>query len=230
MGFGDKCCVGGCDNDRRYPEKWVIQSHVGRFSFHKPKNQMIEAWLRQVQKGRKDFAIGKSRESVVICSNHFHDGKPTKVYPLPTLFLTPFEHCNTKSPRKRRPLEYNKVTTTSTTSKSTVYTGPSDFKSDDNGNNPAGDRMEIKVNSIEFALCSASSHITRDGDVHLYIGMQNTDAFNIKIVRIHCPHKSTSKVGVGFVHSVFCDILIVKLLLRQNKGKYLSEVYFWPSR
>ena len=67
MGFGDKCCVGGCNNDRRYPEKWLIHSHVGRLSFHKPNNQMIEAWSRQVQKGRKDFAIGKSRESVVVC-------------------------------------------------------------------------------------------------------------------------------------------------------------------
>ena len=69
MGFGDKCCVGGCDNERRYPEKWLIHSHVGRLSFHKPNNQMIEAWSRQVQKGRKDFAIGKSRESVVVFSN-----------------------------------------------------------------------------------------------------------------------------------------------------------------
>ena len=90
MGFGDKCCVGGCDNDRRYPEKWLIHLHVGRLSLHKPNNQMIEAWSRQVQKGRKDFAIGKSRESVVVCSNHFQDGKPTKGNPLPTLFSDSF--------------------------------------------------------------------------------------------------------------------------------------------
>ena len=95
MGFGDKCSVG----------VWLIHSHVGRLSFHKPNNQMIEAWSRQVQKGRNDFAIGKSRESVVVCSNHFQDGKPTKGNPLPTLFLTPFEHSNTKSPRKRRRLD-----------------------------------------------------------------------------------------------------------------------------
>ena len=87
MGFGDQCCVGGCDNDRRYPDKWLIHSHVGRLSFHKPNNQMVEAWSRQVQKGRKDFAIGKSRESVVVvCSNHFQDGKPTKGNPLPIFF------------------------------------------------------------------------------------------------------------------------------------------------
>ena len=139
---------------------------------------MMEVWSRQVQKGRKDFAMGKSRESVV-CSNHFQDGKPTKGNPLPTLFLTPFEHSNTKSPRKRRRLEYNKVTATSTTSKSTEFTGPSDLEPDNNGNNPASDPMEIKSNSIEFTLCTASAQITRDGDVRVYTGMQNTDAFRI---------------------------------------------------
>ena len=179
MGFGDKCCVGGCDNDRRHPEKWLIHSHVGRLSFHKPNNQMIEAWSRQVQTGRKDFAIGKSRKSVVVCSNHFQDGKPTKGNPLPTLFLTPFEHSNTKSPRKRRRLEYNKVTATSTTSKSTEFIGPSDLEPDNNGDNRASDPMEIKSNSIEFTLCTASAQITRDGDVPLHTGIQNTDALRI---------------------------------------------------
>ena len=139
---------------------------------------MIEAWSWQVQEGKKDFMIGKSRGSVVTCLNYFQDGKPIKCNPLPTLFLTPFEHSNTKSPRKRQWLEYNKVTTTSTTNKSTVYTGPSDLDFD-NGDNPASDLMEIKVNSIEFTLCTVSAQITRDGNVHLYTGMQNTDAFRI---------------------------------------------------
>ena len=87
MGFGDKCCVGGCKNDRRYPKKWVIHSHVEKLSFHKPKQSLIEAWSRQVQKGRKDFSIGKSRESVDVCSNRFRDRKPSVSNPIPTLFL-----------------------------------------------------------------------------------------------------------------------------------------------
>ena len=66
MGFGDKCCVGGCNNNRRY--------------------------------------------HVVICSNHFGDGKLSVSNPTPTLFLTPFEHSNSKSPKKRRQLEYQKET------------------------------------------------------------------------------------------------------------------------
>ena len=39
--------------------------------------------------------------------------------------------------------------------------------------------MEIKVNSVESTLCTASAQITRDGDVRLYTGMQNTDALRI---------------------------------------------------
>ena len=99
MGFGDKCCVGGCNNDRRYPKEWVIHSHVEKLSFHKPKQSLIEAWPRQVQKGTKDFSIGKSRESVVACSNHFRDRKPSVSNPIPSLFLIPFEHSNSKSPK-----------------------------------------------------------------------------------------------------------------------------------
>jgi hypothetical protein len=92
MGAGDKCCVGGCDNDRRYPGKYHVHSHVQKLGFHKPSNSedAIKAWCIQVQKGRKDFKIGKSRESVIVCSNHFVDGKPTRSNPIPTLFLTPF--------------------------------------------------------------------------------------------------------------------------------------------
>ena len=38
MGAGDKCCVGGCDNDRRYPGKYHVRSHVQKLGFHKPSN------------------------------------------------------------------------------------------------------------------------------------------------------------------------------------------------
>ena len=118
MGFGDKCCVGGCNNDRRYPKEWVIHSHVEKLSFHKPKQSLIEAWSRQVQKGTKDFSIGKSRESVVAFSNHFRDRKPSVSNPIPTIFLIPFEHSNSKSPKKRRRLKYQKKTATSVVTKS----------------------------------------------------------------------------------------------------------------
>ena len=177
MGFGDKCCVGGCNNDRGHPKKWVIHSHVEKLSFHKPKQSLIEAWSRQVQKGRKDFSIRKSRESVVVCSNHFRDGKPSVNNPIPTLFLTPFKHSNSKSPRERCRLEYQKETSTSVVTKSVVYAGPSEVTPVDNSGIPASDEMmKSGEDSPGLTLCTASAQITRDTDVRLYTGMQNTDA------------------------------------------------------
>ena len=34
MGGGDRCSVGVCNNDRRYPEKILVRSHVSNFQFH----------------------------------------------------------------------------------------------------------------------------------------------------------------------------------------------------
>ena len=83
MGGGDKYCVSGCNKDRRYLERYVIRSHVNKLGFHKPSKSedVIRSWCIQVQKGRKDFKIGKSRENVIVCSNHFVDGKPTRKTP-----------------------------------------------------------------------------------------------------------------------------------------------------
>lgn len=156
MGFGDRCSVGGCNNDRGDPKKWVIHSHVQKLSFHKPKQSLIEAWSRQVQKGRKYFSIGKSRESVVVCSNHFRDGKPSVSNPIPTLFLTPFEHSNTKSPKRRR--------LSTSVDNSDIITASDEL-------------MKSGDDSPGLKLCTASAQITRDADVRLYTGMQNTDAF-----------------------------------------------------
>ena len=36
MGKGDHCAVYGCNNDRRYPEKQKILSHVGMLRFYSP--------------------------------------------------------------------------------------------------------------------------------------------------------------------------------------------------
>jgi len=75
---------------------------VNTLGFHKPSKSedVIRSWSVQVQKGRKDFKIGKSSESVIVCSNHFVDGKPTRNNLIPTLFLTSFEHSKAKSTEK----------------------------------------------------------------------------------------------------------------------------------
>ena len=170
MGGGDKCCVGGCNNDRRYPERYVIRSHVNKLGFHKPSKSedVIRSWCIQVQKGRKDFKIGKSRESVIVCSNHFVDGKPTRNNPIPTLFLTPFEHSKAKSPHKWRKLEFSQEKASpSNPTTGEVY---------------GLDEMPLECDMQEemepdFKLSTASEQITREYDVRLYTGFQSTEAF-----------------------------------------------------
>jgi hypothetical protein len=42
MGGGDRCSVGVCNNDRRYPENILVRSHVSNFQFHGlPKDQKL---------------------------------------------------------------------------------------------------------------------------------------------------------------------------------------------
>jgi hypothetical protein len=55
MGGGDRCSVGVCNNDRRYPEKIIVRSHVSNFQFHSlPKDQK----LRQIWHGRQKYVEG----------------------------------------------------------------------------------------------------------------------------------------------------------------------------
>jgi hypothetical protein len=43
MGGGDRCAIGGCNNDRRYPKKYVIRSHVDNLQFHGlPKDKKLK--------------------------------------------------------------------------------------------------------------------------------------------------------------------------------------------
>ena len=85
----DRCVVGVCNNDKRYPERLEVHSNVtsGNISFHKlPAHlERRRAWIHAVEKGRKDFVVPKHFK---VCSNHFVDGKPTPNNPDPTLFLT----------------------------------------------------------------------------------------------------------------------------------------------
>ena len=48
----------------------------------------------------------------------------------------------------------------------------------DDGREPASEQgQESKDVSTKFTLCTVSAQISRDADVHLSTGMQNTDAF-----------------------------------------------------
>ena len=69
----DRCVVGCCDNDKRYPDRMIIHSNVtsGKLVFHKiPVNEeRRKAWIHAVSKGREAFNPRKfSRFALTILS------------------------------------------------------------------------------------------------------------------------------------------------------------------
>ena len=55
----DRCVVGCCDNDKRYPDRTIIHSNVasGKLVFHKIRvnDERRKAWMHAVSKGREAF-------------------------------------------------------------------------------------------------------------------------------------------------------------------------------
>jgi hypothetical protein len=87
MGGGDRCSVGVCNNDRRYPEKILVRSHVSNFQFHgSPKAQKLrQIGHDKIRQGRQNYI---ESTYVKICSNHFEDGERTFRCSVPTLLKT----------------------------------------------------------------------------------------------------------------------------------------------
>ena len=100
MGKGDHCAVFGCNNDRRYPEKQFVCSHVGLLRFYSPLNAKDKSkWWKLLN--RMDFKVTGSTK---VCSNHFVSGYWSKDCPDPTLYMKGYEIENTKKrpvPRER---------------------------------------------------------------------------------------------------------------------------------
>lgn len=82
------CCVGGCNNDDRYPDNYEYHSHVTTMEFFNCTTSASKRviWIRNVQKGRLDFFDPKP--GTFICANHFKDGKPTPENRHTTEFMT----------------------------------------------------------------------------------------------------------------------------------------------
>ena len=98
-----RCCVGGCDNDSRYPDKIVKLGHVeGELRWHYiPKDpDTRKKWADQISKGLENF---KASDHRVVCSNHFEYGKPTFASPIPTKYLIASDKY-LASPKKRKPV------------------------------------------------------------------------------------------------------------------------------
>ncbi|XP_038068286.1 uncharacterized protein LOC119737769 [Patiria miniata] len=103
MGGGDHCAVLGCNNDRRYPERYVIKEHVNTLRFHSCRDKKyFPLWTRLIQ--RKDFRV---KASTTVCSNHFKYGQPYPDELHPSLFLRGYDLPETpkRAPVKRRALD-----------------------------------------------------------------------------------------------------------------------------
>ena len=157
MGKHDRCCVGGCNNDRRYPDRYVIRSHVKDLQFHKVPTDAVkkQIWEKQISKGREDFKIGSSMK---ICSNHFVDAQPTHSNPNPTLYLV-ISDTKKKSPVKRK--ARTKINPTPDKRKSTETTSCS------------------KEQEPQLLTRSAMTfeQLTRESDVKFYTGFRSTELF-----------------------------------------------------
>ena len=103
-----RCCVGFCDNEKRFPNLLVVRSHVKELKFHRwPKDpNLAELWRKQVAKGRSDnFSPWYGSEGTFVYSNHFPEGTRTRHNPsadYPSVFLTVSDFLNKPSPRKRK--------------------------------------------------------------------------------------------------------------------------------
>ncbi|XP_078679629.1 uncharacterized protein LOC144915282 [Branchiostoma floridae x Branchiostoma belcheri] len=93
MGGGDHCAVYGCNNDRRYPERYVLKPHVKTLRFYGCPKELRHKWKKLINRER--FKVTSSTR---VCSNHFKEGKKTVTNPLPTLYLKGLE----KKAGKRR--------------------------------------------------------------------------------------------------------------------------------
>ncbi|XP_033636625.1 uncharacterized protein LOC117297616 [Asterias rubens] len=87
MGIADHCAVLGCNNDRRYPERYVIKDYVKTLKFHTCRNKKNYALWTKLLK-RPDFTV---KESTKVCSNHFKNGQPFPIDPHPVLFMNGYD-------------------------------------------------------------------------------------------------------------------------------------------
>ena len=157
-----RCCVGGCDNDNRNPEKIIKRGHVeGELRWHymtkDPAKWVI--WEANIGKGRQNF---KATDHQVVCSNHFQYGKPTFSSPNPTIYLR--QSDNVKKSPKKRPLAKRHVSNTKL----------EDVEPDEELNADSDDQNSRKGIS---GPCIKFDTLTRDADVKLFTGLPNVGVF-----------------------------------------------------
>ena len=107
MGKKDRCAVFGCNNDRRFPDKYVVKDHTSFFGgkpevrFWSCKDpRQFSTWTRLLS--RKRFEVNKNTK---VCSNHFQFGKPVDSHPHPTLFLKGYDRETEITRKRKAPME-----------------------------------------------------------------------------------------------------------------------------
>jgi hypothetical protein len=54
-----RCCIGGCDNDERYPCKFIIRSNAGKMKFFKftKHTKIWPIWIENIKKRRENLEV-----------------------------------------------------------------------------------------------------------------------------------------------------------------------------
>ena len=149
MGKNDRCCIGPCDNDKRYPDKIKKRSHVVAIKWHHfPKNkERRQECIEMISKGRENFHPGKWE---FVCSNHFRDGEPSARYPNPSLFLTRHDELQA-TPKKRRSPAKRKIENVKI--------------------------RKLNGNQINVSPSEKFADLTQEYDIRFYTGLINQDLF-----------------------------------------------------
>ena len=185
-----RCCVGGCDNDERYPCKFKIRSNAGTMKFFKftKHTKKRPIWIENIKKGRENLSPGSG---TFVCANHFIDGEPTPQNPNPTHFLTPTENRYGHTPTKIKRSERRFVLQGMDMEQSKAEKNPPDNEhlqqdldneqSEELGNTP---ETEHSLTGGTLKPDYVFEEVIREGMVHFYTGLPNTETFNFLFLQL----------------------------------------------
>ena len=194
-----RCCVGGCDNDSRYPEKVLKRGHVTRdLTWHYfPKDPKERAfWVKNISKGLEDFVVSDYK---VVCSNHFQFGKPTFSSHVYLVASDKFKH----SPRKRKiPTRNN------------------------NGNSPSNAPKKcsrFQEAQVECNICFTFEQLTREHDVRFYPGLPSSSAFRLLFEQLSAKAREMH-YWRGEKHAQTSHIMTSKVIRTTRVLKFLNSL------
>ncbi|XP_065639589.1 uncharacterized protein LOC136072328 [Hydra vulgaris] len=209
MGKSDHCAIFGCNNDRRYKEKYVLKDHIYKtFSFSELKfftckEKYFSTWSKIINreivdlltKKRKLYAVNKNTK---VCANHFEYGKPTELSPHPKLYLKGYE---ISSPQNKRKLPIPRYTPTT----SSLSISPPCLSSTASNQQLSPQQIDLITNTpatylTPTTLYKQSSHKRLTWEavrslpkvIKLYTGCPTENVFLYIVSRVQAKHKKVS--------------------------------------